>query len=148
MLGPLNQSHLRLGYHQDYSWIQSHYGKPLRINPLRNRVGIGAALPDATLDVSRGDAPGGTALFRGSSRISHFNHSTDEHTYIRGGKAGSNVYLNDDAGNVAIGGTDPQGNKLFVNSKAFNNAGTFLTGGDNKVDVNPGDPSSNNLTTK
>ncbi|WP_447002263.1 LamG domain-containing protein [Saccharothrix isguenensis] len=115
MLGPLNQSHLRLGYHQDYSWIQSHYGKPLRINPLRNRVGIGAALPDATLDVSRGDAPGGTALFRGSSRISHFNHSTDEHTYIRGGKAGSNVYLNDDAGNVAIGGTDPQGNKLFVN---------------------------------
>ncbi|WP_159254518.1 hypothetical protein, partial [Microcystis aeruginosa] len=29
VLGPTNASNLRLGYHQDYSWIQSHGNKPL-----------------------------------------------------------------------------------------------------------------------
>lgn len=43
ILGPTNQSNLRLGYHQDYSWIQSHASKPLAINPLGNDVSISNA---------------------------------------------------------------------------------------------------------
>jgi hypothetical protein len=45
-LGPSSglNSNLRLGYHKDYSWIQSHGAKPLRINPLGNEVQIGAPL--------------------------------------------------------------------------------------------------------
>jgi hypothetical protein len=85
---------------------------------VEGRVGIGRIDPDGMLDVARGTAPGGTALFRGTQRISHFNYSTDEHTYLRGGKTASNVYLNDSGGNVAIGSTDPQGHKLLVNGPA------------------------------
>ncbi|HEV2783236.1 MAG TPA: LamG domain-containing protein [Actinophytocola sp.] len=118
VIGPVNASNLRLGYHQDYSWVQSHGNRPLAINPISNRVGVGLSAPDGTLDVARGSAPGGTALFRGTQRISHFNYSTDEHTYIRGGKDASNVYINDSGGNVAIGATDPQGHKLLVNGAA------------------------------
>lgn len=43
-LGPATGSNLRLGYHQDYSWIQSHGAKPLQINPLGNEVQVGAPL--------------------------------------------------------------------------------------------------------
>ncbi|GAA4495057.1 hypothetical protein GCM10023191_035200 [Actinoallomurus oryzae] len=40
VLGPTSQSNLRFGYHQDYSWIQSHGGKPLLINSIGNPVGV------------------------------------------------------------------------------------------------------------
>ncbi|MFN7350781.1 MAG: hypothetical protein ACK5S7_17820, partial [Dolichospermum sp.] len=43
VLGPTNASNLRLGYHQDYSWIQSHGNKPLLINT-SNNVGIGSTV--------------------------------------------------------------------------------------------------------
>lgn len=55
IIGPTEQSNLRLGYHQDYSWAQSHGSKPLAINPLGNNVGIGTTSPDARLTV-RSDA--------------------------------------------------------------------------------------------
>jgi hypothetical protein len=57
-------------------------------------VGIGIT-PSATLDVARGTASNGTAVFRGTTYASHFNHSTTEDTYIRGGKDSSNIYLAD-----------------------------------------------------
>src|SRR5690606_6308651 len=41
ILGPVESSNLRLGYHKDYSWVQSHGGKPLKINPAANDVTIG-----------------------------------------------------------------------------------------------------------
>ena len=41
ILGPVTGSNLRLGYHKDYSWIQSHGSKPLKINPVGNYVIIG-----------------------------------------------------------------------------------------------------------
>lgn len=41
ILGPITGSNLRLGYHKDYSWIQSHGSKPLKINPVGNYVIIG-----------------------------------------------------------------------------------------------------------
>jgi hypothetical protein len=47
-----SNSNLRLGYHQNYSWIQSHGSKPVAINPLGNNVGIGTTDPKFTLDVA------------------------------------------------------------------------------------------------
>ncbi|MEU1514991.1 LamG domain-containing protein [Streptomyces sp. NPDC005811] len=52
ILGPTGQSNLRLGYHQDYSWVQSHGSKPLALNPLGNNVVIGTTAPSARLTVS------------------------------------------------------------------------------------------------
>ena len=54
ILGPVSgfESNLRLGYHQDYSWIQSHGVKPLALNMLGNNVGINTTAPPAQLTVS------------------------------------------------------------------------------------------------
>ncbi|TRU87598.1 MAG: hypothetical protein EWV76_06650 [Microcystis novacekii Mn_MB_F_20050700_S1] len=60
-LGPTDASNLRLGYHQDYSWIQSHGGKPLLINRLGNNIGIGwcsTINPVAKLDIASADRTG------------------------------------------------------------------------------------------
>ncbi len=56
------------------------------------------------LDVGRGTGGDGTAMLIGTTYNSHFNYSTSEHTYIRGGKGASKVYLNDIVnGNVVFG---------------------------------------------
>ncbi|MES2777896.1 MAG: hypothetical protein V4722_27195 [Bacteroidota bacterium] len=66
-------------------------------------VGIDAATPTATLQVGRGNTIGGTAQFDGTSFSSHFNYDTEESTYIRGGKATSQVVINDQSsGNVRL----------------------------------------------
>jgi hypothetical protein len=80
-------------------------------------MGIGVTTPLGTLDVARGTAASGTALFRGTSHTSHFNYGTTEDTYIRGGKSGSHVIINDAAnlGNVGIGISTPD-TKLHVSS--------------------------------
>ena len=83
-------------------------------------VGIGTSSPQATLDVRRGNAPYGTAVFSGTNRASHFNYSTSEHTYIRGGKSTSNVFINDDGGLVGIGTTSPIA-KLHVSGDMYMN---------------------------
>jgi hypothetical protein len=49
----------------------------------------------ASLNVGRGTGFYGTAVFGGTTYYTHFNFSTPEHTYIRGGRAGSRVYIND-----------------------------------------------------
>lgn len=80
------------------------------VNPNGGNVGIdpiGFAVPTATLDVQRGNALDGTAAFRGTNHISHFNYGTSEDTYLRGGKNGSALYFNDTHNgnvNVATGG--------------------------------------------
>ena len=82
---------------------------------LRNgTVGIRVLAPTAMLDVSRDPAFAttanfATAQFKGTSWYSHFNYSTTEDTYIRGGKAGSKVIINDlgGLGNVGIGTSNP-----------------------------------------
>jgi hypothetical protein len=58
-------------------------------------TGIGTATPLASLHVKRGTLGGGTAQFEGTTYSSHFNYSTTEDTYLRGGKATSNVFIND-----------------------------------------------------
>ncbi|HET6233113.1 MAG TPA: tail fiber domain-containing protein [Longimicrobiaceae bacterium] len=64
VLGPIDGSQLRLGYHTEYSWIQSHGSKPLRINELGNdvllapagksNVGIWTPTPRTALDTGLG----------------------------------------------------------------------------------------------
>src|SRR6476661_7737958 len=70
-------------------------------------VGIGSSAPTATLDVARGTAFNGTAVLRGTDRHSYFNSGITENTYLRGGKTGSHVLLNDNGGNVGIGNLLP-----------------------------------------
>ncbi|MBT1699064.1 tail fiber domain-containing protein [Fulvivirgaceae bacterium PWU4] len=55
VLGYDGTSNLRLGYHDEYSWIQSHGGKSLAINPIGNNVGIGITNPSARLHVKDGE---------------------------------------------------------------------------------------------
>ena len=71
-------------------------------------VGIGITSPAATLEVMRGTGTEGTAAFQGTNYTSHFNYSTNEDTYIRAGKNGGNVILNDvTGGKVGIGTSTP-----------------------------------------
>ncbi len=79
------------------------------ITVLRNgNTGIGVNNPTATLEVVRGTGGGGTAVFKGTTHISHFNYNTDEDTYIRAGKNNRYVILNDiPGGKVGIGTTAP-----------------------------------------
>lgn len=66
-------------------------------------VGIGTGNPGATLQVVRGAGLNGTAQFDGTVNASHFNYGSTEETYIRGGKAASQVIINDNAsGNVRL----------------------------------------------
>ena len=59
----------------------------------------------AILDVGRGTGAEGTAMFIGTNYNSHFNHGTEEYTFIRAGKGSSRVILNDiPDGKVVLGG--------------------------------------------
>jgi len=88
-------------------------------------VGIGMTNPAAKLQVARGTGINGTAMFEGTNFSSHFNYGTTEQTFIRGGKATSEVIINDlstgdismagGGGNVGIG-TSP-GFRLDVNGR-------------------------------
>tara|TARA_E500000318_G_C3547278_1_gene207284 strand:+ start:302 stop:1615 length:1314 start_codon:yes stop_codon:yes gene_type:complete len=79
------------------------------------RLRVGGGQSDTTtvaygLDVGRNSSGiTATALFRGSSNHSYFNYSTPEDTYIRGGKAGSKVYINDAAGTGDVSMVDGGG---------------------------------------
>ncbi|MES2794938.1 MAG: tail fiber domain-containing protein [Bacteroidota bacterium] len=72
----------------------------------KGNVGIGTSTPAARMDI------------KGTDYLSHFYFGANEDTYIRGGKAGSNVLINDIAGqgNVGIGNTNP-GYLLDVNRR-------------------------------
>lgn len=64
----------------------------------------GITSPTASVHAARGAGAGGTAIFQGSSFNSIFNSDTAENTFIRSGKGGAYVAINDDhAGEVLIG---------------------------------------------
>lgn len=61
IIGDVNYPNLRMGHNEQYTWIQSHSGAPLHINPLGNNiifnkdagnVGIGIENPQTKLDVN------------------------------------------------------------------------------------------------
>ena len=91
------------------------------------RLGLGTN-PQATLDVVRGTGGYGTAAFHGSTRISHFNYSSAEDTYIRGGLATSSVFLNDNGGNVGIG-TNSANSRLSISPSMVEPKITLYDGG-------------------
>jgi hypothetical protein len=95
-------------------------------------IGIGTINPTSNLDVARGNilfAYDGTATFRGTSFNSHFNLGFTEDTYIRAGKTGGDVLINDVStlGNVGIG-TNVPADKLTVRT-ATNHYGLTHTDG-------------------
>lgn len=84
-------------------------------------VGIGTSAPVAKMDIM------------GSAYLSHFYYGTNENTYIRGGKAGSHVLINDIAGqgNVGIGVTNPAyildvKDRIRLRANGSNTAGLYL----------------------
>ena len=65
-----------------------YYDGSVNIGPLPNK-------PHATLNVERGEGYDGTAVFAGTTHLSHFNYNYDENTYIRAGKDNGTVFVND-----------------------------------------------------
>ena len=98
------------------------YSDVLKINPAGGNVGIGNNVntPSASLSVARGDGVDGSAVFFGTTHASHFNYATTENTYIRAGKDGSTVLINDSHNGpvyIAGGGGDTNlGGNLNVNN--------------------------------
>ncbi|ULY68627.1 hypothetical protein [Chlorella virus XW01] len=88
---------------------------------LKGNLGVGTN-PTVKLHVI------GESQFTGSDRTSHFNISSTEDTYIRGGKTTSRVLINDNGGNVGIGNPIPD-YKLDV-SGDVNFSGNFYQNGD------------------
>lgn len=108
---------------------------PLILTPTGN-VGINFTNPLASLSVSRGTGTDGTTVFYGTTHHSHFNYDVAENTFIRAGKAGATLFLNDShngpvimtsgTGRVGIGNTTPNakvdvaGGALVINSGLTN----------------------------
>jgi len=67
-IGNTNESNLRLGRHPNYSWIQSHGSRPLKINPLGNQVHLSDIGSDSYLMVDRFDASGIDGAIKNSGR--------------------------------------------------------------------------------
>jgi hypothetical protein len=97
-----------IGFYTNASsaYLQTHNNYPLLFATNNNsasmrietngNVGIkGVGLPDASLFVKRNNNLNGSAVFQGSLFPSQFQQGANEDTYIRGGKAGSRVYIND-----------------------------------------------------
>jgi hypothetical protein len=97
-----------IGFYTNASsaYLQTHNNYPLLFATNNNsasmrietngNVGIKAVgLPDASLFVKRNSNANGSAYFQGSTFPSIFQQGANEDTYIRGGKAGSRVYIND-----------------------------------------------------
>ncbi|MER5649287.1 LamG domain-containing protein [Streptosporangium sp. NPDC002524] len=117
ILGPTNQSNLRLGYHQDYSWIQSHGSRPLLLNPRGDAVGIGpVGSPQGRLHVVHvnQDSLGGAVIVgpvnQAHLRIGH--HQT--YSWIQSG--GSRPLLINPLGpdQIGFGTPGPLGGKVTI----------------------------------
>ena len=112
-------SNLRLGAHQDYSWIQSHYNKPLYLNksgnntilnPVFGTVGIGTNSPDNTARLHVHNGAGGKGV----------------HTGLR---------LSTNAGNKKVLTSDPDGNAFWEDRENITN-GLWRKGDDTNDIVN------------
>ena len=122
-------------------------------NYQRTGIGIiGTGAPTHTLEVGLADLAGGSAGvlgIRGSSFMTHFNYGATEDVFIRGGKTGSHILLNDinGLGNVGIGtpympnrklelyrgrmlftGAQDAGNNIYAGIEFTNGAGSSMSG--------------------
>lgn len=100
----------------------------LLINPFGGNVGINYSTPLAQLftrKTSNTASPEGSFACFGTTYGSYFHYGSNEDTYIRGGKDGSKVIINDGIlGNVGIGTTNPTA-KLDVNGSLRVSGGMF-----------------------
>jgi len=104
VVGPTAGGHLRLGYHTDYAWVQTHGNRPLTINPLGNAIGIGTTAPKSTLAIAGGVAIGST--------------------YASNNPAPNNSLVIEDK--IGIGTADLQGNYRLVLQQTVANTGYGL----------------------
>ena len=121
-----NSSSLYTYLGSTYAGLASGYGTNLEITNgstfmkfVGGNVGISnnyAFSPNASLAVERGSGVDGTAAFFGTSNVSHFNYSTAEDTYLRGGKVSSKLILNDYGGQVTVGTNIPGNAQLNIAS--------------------------------
>lgn len=93
-------------------------------------VGIGTTTPTSNLTVAGTPGTTGLITFTGGNYGSHFFIGAAQDTYIRGGKIGSHVYINDDAviGNVKIGAGGIPTEKLDVTGNLKVNGNICYTG--------------------
>lgn len=97
---------------QTSSYLLNNTQSPrfLKINPTGGKVGIGIGdgtnyTATSTLEVNRGTGTWGTAAFLGTQQSSYFNNASNENTYIRAGKGGTTVQINNaQQGDVVIAG--------------------------------------------
>src|SRR5262249_10203381 len=89
-------------------------------------VAVGQGLiPSSTFEVARGSG-NATAYFHGSSYHSIFNLGSNEDTYIRAGKSGADVYINDlNGGKLRVGGNSIPTATLDV-SRGTGQSGTAM----------------------
>ena len=127
---------IRIGTTGDGGYISTSGNGNISLLPGgTGKVGIGTGLPNANLAVVRGSNITGAAEFIGTSETSFFHNSVDEHTYIRGGKTTSNVYLNDTA---TTGYTFVGSGGLVVGGAIASNSTILANGNSSKIGYNTG----------
>ena len=97
-VGVSGTSESGIGIFGNSNYIAGYFTSPLgyALVTYTGNVGIGTTTPAAKMDI------------QGSLYLSHFYYGASEDTYIRGGKAGSKVIINDiGSGSVGIGVISP-----------------------------------------
>jgi hypothetical protein len=82
--------------------VSNNFARALSIANSGN-IAIKTDPTNASLYAVRGGNYAGTAAFAGTIYTTYFYYGNEEHTYLRGGKNSSKVFLNDVGGNVIIG---------------------------------------------
>lgn len=113
------------------AWLQAmvdyqNTSYPLVLNPAGGNVGIGTDTPVATLHVARGTGINGAAYIQGTTHGCYFHYSTAEDIYLRGGKTGSHVIMQDaHSGGVGIGGVPTRKLSLITSANEYISFGTI-----------------------
>lgn len=118
-------------------YFSSDYASNYALVTNIGKVGIGTTTPAAKMDI------------KGSAKFSHFYFGDNEDTYIRGGKTGSKVLINDEAGMGSVGiGHDNPNELLDVNgrmrirhrviSSVAYSSGVWMSNSTNSLSANDG----------